>query len=89
MPRAKAFKADEALQKAMHVFWEHGYEATSVQCLVEGMSINRFSLYSTFGNKHQLLWPCWNATVTQLWWYCRSLSKTAAPAFAPISERMI
>ena len=54
MPRPKAFDPDAALQRAMHVFCERGYEATSVQDLVEGMGINRFSLYSTFGDKHQL-----------------------------------
>jgi TetR/AcrR family transcriptional repressor of nem operon len=38
----------------MQLFWEKGYEATSVQDLVEGMGINRFSLYDTFGSKHDL-----------------------------------
>ena len=66
MPRPKAFDPDAALQKAMHVFWERGYEATSVQDLVEGMGINRFSLYSTFGNKHQLF-------VTVLERYCATI----------------
>lgn len=54
MPRPKAFDPDDVLHKAMQVFWERGYEATSMQDLVECMGINRFSLYSTFGDKHQL-----------------------------------
>ncbi len=54
MPRAKEFNPDQALQRAMELFWKKGYEATSVQDLVEQMGINRFSLYSTFGSKHAL-----------------------------------
>lgn len=38
----------------MELFWEKGYEATSIKNLVDYMGINRFSLYSTFGDKHQL-----------------------------------
>lgn len=38
----------------MRLFWEKGYEATSMQDLVERMGINRGSLYDTFGDKHQL-----------------------------------
>lgn len=54
MPRKKAFDPDQALQQAMMLFWEKGFEATSMQDLVECMGINRFSLYSTFGDKRQL-----------------------------------
>jgi TetR/AcrR family transcriptional repressor of nem operon len=53
-PRAKEFDPDEALEKAMELFWRKGYEATSIKNLVDHMGINRFSLYSTFGDKHQL-----------------------------------
>ena len=54
MARHKEFERDEALQKAMEVFWARGYEATSMQNLVENMGINRQSLYDTFGDKHSL-----------------------------------
>jgi len=54
MARPKAFIKEEVLDKAVKVFWEKGYEATSIHDLVEAMGIRRGSLYATFGNKQQL-----------------------------------
>ena len=54
MPRRRQFDPLEALQQAMELFWEKGYEATSVQDLLDGMGINRFSLYDTFQGKREL-----------------------------------
>lgn len=54
MPRHKQFDQDDALQKAMEVFWSRGFEATSIQDLVANMGINRQSLYDTYGDKHAL-----------------------------------
>ena len=54
MARPKEFDRDQALQKAMEVFWSRGYAAASIQELVERMGINRQSLYDTFGDKHAL-----------------------------------
>ena len=54
MPRPKEFIPDEALEKAMQVFWHKGYEATSMEDLLEAMDLNRGSLYDTFGDKRQL-----------------------------------
>jgi len=54
MARHKEFDRDEALHKAMEVFWSRGYEASSIQDLVKHMGINRQSLYDTFGDKHAL-----------------------------------
>src|SRR6266852_1410049 len=54
MARPKEFDRDQALQKAMEVFWSRGYEAASIQDLVKHMGINRQSLYDTFGDKHAL-----------------------------------
>ncbi|GLQ05281.1 TetR/AcrR family transcriptional regulator [Sneathiella chinensis] len=54
MPRVKCFDREEALQNAMQAFWLKGFEATSVQDLVDCMGINRGSLYDTFGDKRNL-----------------------------------
>jgi TetR/AcrR family transcriptional regulator, transcriptional repressor for nem operon len=54
MARHKEFDRDEALHKAMEVFWARGYEATSVRDLVAHTGVNRQSLYDTFGDKHGL-----------------------------------
>jgi len=54
MPRRKEFDREEVLNKAMMVFRDKGYEATSMQDLVTRMEINRFSLYETFKSKHDL-----------------------------------
>ncbi len=52
--RPKEFDVQGALERAMEVFWTHGYEATSVQDLVDAMGISRGSMYDTFGDKHAL-----------------------------------
>ena len=54
MARPKAFDQAQALEKAMQQFWTYGYEATSIQDLLDCMGINRGSLYATFGDKHAL-----------------------------------
>ena len=54
MGRPKEFDEHEALMKAMRLFWVHGYKATSIQDLVDGMGIGRGSLYGTFGGKRSL-----------------------------------
>lgn len=54
MPWEKQFDIDEVLDKAMQVFWARGYQATSMQDLVEQMGIQRGSLYATFKDKQAL-----------------------------------
>lgn len=54
MPRPKEFNPDDAVEKAMQVFWHKGYESTSMEDLLGAMDLNRGSLYDTFGDKRQL-----------------------------------
>jgi TetR/AcrR family transcriptional regulator, transcriptional repressor for nem operon len=52
--RTKGFDPDAVLQKAMELFWERGYEATSMADLVTHLGIARASIYATYGGKHAL-----------------------------------
>lgn len=54
MPRNKEFDYDEKLVAARNLFWKKGYNATSMNDLVDTMKINRSSIYLTYGNKHDL-----------------------------------
>lgn len=54
MARTKVFNEQEILERAMHLFWQKGYNATSAQDLVDELGISRSSLYDTFGDKHSL-----------------------------------
>ncbi|REG91670.1 TetR/AcrR family transcriptional regulator [Flavobacterium aquicola] len=58
MARCVEFNEVEKIEKAMNVFWKKGYNATSMQDLVDAMQINRSSLYNTIGDKHQLFMKC-------------------------------
>ncbi|MGF6950157.1 TetR/AcrR family transcriptional repressor of nem operon [Neobacillus sp. B4I6] len=54
MARKKEFDEDAALLKAMRLFWEQGYEKTSMQELVSHMGVHKGSIYDTFGDKQSL-----------------------------------
>jgi TetR/AcrR family transcriptional repressor of nem operon len=54
MARNRQFDEAQALGAAMRVFWENGYEGTSIQHLEDAMGLKRTSIYNAFGNKRAL-----------------------------------
>lgn len=52
--RPRVFDVDEALEKALQIFWKRGYEGASLAELTEALGVNKPSLYAAFGNKEEL-----------------------------------
>jgi TetR/AcrR family transcriptional repressor of nem operon len=56
--RPMQFNPEQALDRAMQVFWSQGYEFTSLQDLLAAMNLSKSSLYQTFGSKEALFDRC-------------------------------
>lgn len=54
MGRHREFNEGEVLERAMKVFWRHGYTAASITEICDEMGLNPGSIYNAFGNKHGL-----------------------------------
>ena len=84
--RPRAFDPNAALDRAMHVFWDKGYEGASLSNLTRAMRINRPSLYAAFGNKEQLFGKVLDRYMSgPLAWFGKAL---AAPKARDVVEQI-
>jgi TetR/AcrR family transcriptional repressor of nem operon len=58
MPRVKTFDEQDAVERAMQLFWEKGYAATSLSDLTAHLGIGKGSFYATFESKEHLFNQC-------------------------------
>ena len=56
--RPRSFDESEVLEAAMQVFWDHGFDGSSVRALEDATGLGRQSLYNTFGDKRALFEAC-------------------------------
>ena len=54
MPRSKTHNKESLARSAMELFWSKGYEATSMNDLVQATGVSRHGIYNDFGGKHSL-----------------------------------
>jgi AcrR family transcriptional regulator len=85
--RPRAFAVDQALERALRVFWEKGYEGTSLSDLTEAMGINRPSLYAAFGNKEALFRKALDRYVERTIAFVRGAIDE--PAARAVAERLL
>src|SRR5690606_26203795 len=58
MARPVEFEYEAVLENAMQQFWKEGFEASSVQKLLDATGINRGTLYNSFGDKDTFFKSC-------------------------------
>lgn len=96
MGRPRNFDRDQAVEQALHLFWQHGYDATSLAQLKAGLGggISAPSFYAAFGSKEALFDECVQrylatyAQVTECLWDETLLPRKALETALRQSARM-
>ncbi|MFA5506384.1 MAG: TetR/AcrR family transcriptional regulator [Vulcanimicrobiota bacterium] len=82
----KQFDPSLALERAMHVFWRHGFAGTSMSQLLAEMGIGKKSLYDTFGNKRELFLQTLDLYAAQNLEGLRAVLEKPGPALENLRE---
>jgi TetR/AcrR family transcriptional regulator, transcriptional repressor for nem operon len=89
MARPKEFDHERALQRAVHIFSQQGYAATSTDDLMRVMDIGRQSMYDTFGNKWTLFLKALEMYVTQSVQAINAELEKPGPALAAVRNALL
>src|SRR6202047_1692691 len=87
MGRPRSFDLDEALDRALQVFWRKGYEGASLSDLTKAVGVNRPSLYAAFGDKKALFRKALDRYLTGPAAYTQEALK--APTARAVVERLL
>lgn len=80
MPKAVLFDETTVLENATNLFWEKGYNGTSMDELTKATGLSRSSIYNTFGDKHALFMRSLEFyTQQQTDWILQMVGKTTSP----------
>ena len=85
--RPRAFDVEQALDRALDVFWRKGYEGTTLCDLTAAMGINPPSLYAAFGNKEGLF-----RKAIDRYWDLQAAARDealSAPTAREVAERLL
>ena len=63
MGRPKGFSREEVLEKAMRVFWKHGFANATLQELERATGVNKSGLYTEFRDKDDFFWRAFDTTL--------------------------
>lgn len=80
MGRPRGFEPAEALRDALGVFWDKGYQATSLDDLTAAMHLSRSSFYACFGSKHAVLMASVELYADELFADLASIAASGLPA---------
>ena len=83
--RPKTFDETEVLMRAMHYFWEHGYDNTSLDNLLKAMGIKKSSFYATFKSKEDVFSKTLALYREQNMQYMRNLKEKVGPKEAMLT----
>lgn len=88
MGRPRQFVPAEALRDALAVFWEKGYQATSLDDLTAAMHLSRSSFYACFGSKHAVMMAAVELYANELFARLVALAASSSPAVESIHAVM-